>query len=194
MNPDLQAKFNSICAYPFFETVGAPLPNAVATVSGWPLATKHCFSRKWTNCRLVARNTLFDVLQRRSWERGVKDLETLSKELAPLVNDFVDLLLPKTSLPDDLVEKVKPRVAWDIYFICVEYEYRDLVEPLFYISCLDHWYAAGHFPCGWDGKEFPEDWEGIRIARIYEKSGTAWYKGFAEDWNRIKSSGRLIVF
>lgn len=194
MNPNLELKLKSIYAYPFFEAIGRPLPESVLAANGWGIAAKKCSSRKWSNCCLIARNTLFDILQRRSWERGVKDLEALSHELGPLINSFVDRLLSKTTLPQSLFEEVKPRVAWDIYFICIEHEYRDLAEPLFYVPCLDPWYAAGHFPCGWDGKQFPEDWEGIRIARTYEKKGPNWYRDYPKDWNRVTSSGRLIVF
>jgi hypothetical protein len=45
--------------------------------------------------------------------------------------------------------------------ICIETEYRDLVEPVFAIPYLDTWYATGHYPCGWDGEEFPENWDGV---------------------------------
>jgi hypothetical protein len=74
---------------------------------------------------------------------------------------FVDSLLPKSAIPEKLLKKMKPRLSWDIMFICLEIEYSDIVKPFFYLPLLDPWYASGHLPCGWDGQEFPDDWDGV---------------------------------
>jgi hypothetical protein len=26
---------------------------------------------------------------------------------------------------------------------------------------VEPWYAKGHFPCGWDGDEFSDRWDGV---------------------------------
>ena len=64
-----------------------------------------------------------------------------------MIISFVDELLPKTSVPHELIEKVEPTLTWDIMLVCFEEEYRDLVQSLFFIPYLEPWYAAGHFPC-----------------------------------------------
>ncbi|HEV2329128.1 MAG TPA: hypothetical protein VGY56_10110 [Verrucomicrobiae bacterium] len=56
---------------------------------------------------------------------------------------------------------VRDGISWDLLFICLEVHYQDIVKPIFYLPYLDPWYAAGHYPCGWDGDEFPERWDGV---------------------------------
>jgi hypothetical protein len=51
---------------------------------------------------------------------------------------------------------VRDAVRSDLMLICLETHYQDIVKPVFHTPYLDIWYAAGHFPCGWDGDEFPE--------------------------------------
>jgi hypothetical protein len=81
-------------------------------------------------------------------------------ELRPIILSFVDGLLPKIPVSEKGRKNVRDALSWDIMLICLEHEYRDVTEPFFYIPLLDPWYAAGHFPCGWDGDEFPDDWDG----------------------------------
>src|SRR6266700_2332173 len=129
-----------IFKYPFFESCGKPIPEDLVRASNWQVAVQESTSRKWKNCRLAASNTLFDSVQRKNWFRG-QEWNPLVEELRPLILAFVDRLLPKVPLPEE--------------------EFRDVVEPFFCIPIQEPWYAAGHFPCGWDGGEFPEHWDGV---------------------------------
>jgi hypothetical protein len=140
--------------------VGKPLPNVVTAVNGWPIALRNYTSQKWQNCCLMARNRLFECVQRKSWERA-QDWGPLSDELRPVILSFVESCISKYPIPVKLSVKVRAQLSWDIMLICFEEEYRDLVGPIFYLLLLDPWYAEGHLPCGWEGKEFPDGWDGI---------------------------------
>lgn len=159
MKPDVRSKLDGIVRYPFFQSVGNPLLPSVTKLDNWQAATKMCRSHKWENCRLMARNALARFVQLKSWERG-QEWNPLADELRPMILSFVDTLLPKIPVSEKGRRNVRDALSWDIMAICFECEYRDIVEPIFYIPFLDPWYAAGHFPCGWDGDEFPGNWDG----------------------------------
>ena len=153
MKSEVQTKLEAISSYPFFQAVGQELPASVASAASWPLAMRHRNSRKWENCRLMARNALCGLVEQRSWERG-EEWNPLVQEIRPVIVSFLDRSLPKSGVPEDFLNKVRDGLRWDILGICLEQEYRDLVAPLFYIPQLEPWYASGHFPCGWE-------WAGI---------------------------------
>ena len=161
MKSHVQSKLESIFRYPFFQSAGEPLPTSVTRLANWPAAAKMCGSRKWEVCQLMARNTLQRFTEQRAWARG-QEWNPLADELRPLILSFVDtLILAKVPVPERALKKVRDAVTWDIMLICFEHEYRDVVEPFFYIPLVDPWYAAGHLPCGWDGDEFPNGWDGV---------------------------------
>ena len=161
MKTRVRIKFDNVLSYPFFRAVGKPLPSSVKAIGNWTDALNACSeAHKWENCRLMARNALQGLLEERCWER-TEDWNPLADELRPLIVAFCDRELPQKVASAEIVRKIKDDVAWDIMAICLEEEFKDVVEPFFYIPLLDPWYAAGHFPCGWDGEEFPDDWDGI---------------------------------
>jgi hypothetical protein len=159
---------------------------------------KQATSRKWENCRVDARNILQQLLayseretpekaeQLRRWERR-QQWGPFADELQPIIRSFVDTMVAKAPVPANVAEKVKRELSWDIFFICLEEEYRDLVEPPFYQPQLDQWYAKGHFPCGWDGEPFPERWPENEIPYLDAKR-------IRELWGEVVHQGRLIVF
>jgi hypothetical protein len=160
MKPEIKKKLDEIFNYPFFQSVGKPLPSSVTKADSWPAAARSCHSSKWENCRRVARNTLQHFTEKRSWHRS-EEWNPLADELRPLILSFVDDLLPPIPVSDNGRKNIRGTLSWDIMAICFEHEYKDVVEPLFHIPIVDPWYAAGHFPCGWDGDEFPDGWDGI---------------------------------
>lgn len=159
MKPEIKSKLESVFSYPFFQSVGKPLPAFITSVSNWPAAAKMCRSHKWETCQLMARNALQRFTET-NWNRS-EEWNPLSDELRPLILSFVDSLLSTFPLKDRALKNVRDALSWDIMLICFEQEYRDLVKPFFYIPVVEPWYAAGHFPCGWDGDEFPAAWDGI---------------------------------
>ena len=160
MKHEVQAKLDSIFSYPFFQSVGTPLPASVTPLKSWPAAAKMCRSHKWETCQLMARNTLQRSTEKLSWHRS-EEWNAIVRELRPSIRAFIDSLLAKFPLQDKALKNVKEALSWDITFICLEHEYRDIVSPIFYIPAVEPWYAAGRFPCGWDGDEFPDAWDGI---------------------------------
>lgn len=160
MKNKVQTKLDAILNYPFFQQCGTDLPNNVTRVRNWEDAVRECTSQKWENCRLMARNVLQHFTEGRAWERS-QEWNDIVKELRPLIDSFVTGLLSKTSGPKELLGKLRSDIRWDILFICLEHEYIDVVQPVFYLPYIDRWYAAGHLPCGWDGEEFPEPWDGV---------------------------------
>jgi hypothetical protein len=166
MKPEVEAKLAAVFRYPFFQSCGGPLPKTVTTAEDWEAAVRDFSSRKWDNCELMARNALFDAVQRKSWERE-QEWNPMVLEIRPRIYSFVETLLPKRPVPPQLAAKVRRGLPWPIMFICLEYAYRDLVPPMFYIPVIEPWFAAGHCPCGWDGEEFPEHWDGkVRRGRL----------------------------
>ena len=159
MNPELHSKLATIFAYPFFSSVGEPLPPSVSQINTWTKAVKECNSNKWENCRLMAGNTLQRFVEQRRWER-TRDWNPVTDELRPPIISFVTTLLEAKKIPPEIANKIRHKLSWDIMGICLEYEFRDVVPPFFYVPLLDPWYAKGHFPCGWNGEEFPERWNG----------------------------------
>jgi hypothetical protein len=169
MKPGVKSKLESVFAYPFFQSVGKPLPASVTKIDNWPAAAKMCRSQKWATCKLMARNALQrriearypeDTVNHQFWHR-MQEWNRISDELRPLILSFVDTLLPNIPVSEKGHKNIRAALSWEIMFICFEEEYRDVIEPLFYIPFVEPWYAAGHFPCGWDGDEFPDAWDGV---------------------------------
>ena len=198
MSPSIRTKLDRIFAYPFFHSVGRPLPATVKAVNTWGAAVKQATSIKWENCRLQGSNVLGELLglrerdmadkdeQFRHWQRR-ENWNPLVKELRPLIQSFVDALHVRTGIEAGVAEKIESGLSWDIMGMCLEEEYKDLEQPPFYLPVLDPWYASGHFPCGWDGKEFPERWPEKEVLYINADR-------VGELWGHLLRKGRLIVF
>ena len=160
MKLEVREKLNAVFNYPFFRSCGQPLPPTVTKVPNWEIAVRECTSQKWENCRLMARNALQRLSEERDWNRS-NQWNPITDELRPVINGFVADLISRNHESKWITEKLKNDLRWDIMFICLEREYQDVVEPLFYLPYLDPWYSSGHLPCGWDGDEFPDFWDGV---------------------------------
>lgn len=161
----VKSKLDNILKYPFFKAVGHPLPSNVSRVDTWSRAAKTCGFVTWSNSQLQARNSLQRGITGQfpksgMWER-MQEWNPLCEELRPVITSFVEGLVSEIPLNEKDRKKVGDNIKWDVLLICLETHYQDIVKPIFYIPHLDPWYAAGHFPCGWDGDEFPEQWDGV---------------------------------
>jgi hypothetical protein len=169
MTPIVKAKLDSILKYPFFSAVGQTLPSNVSKVQDWYQAVRKCSLLKWDNSQLQVRNTLQgriedrfpeDTVNHYFWHR-LQEWNPLVRELDSILNRFVDGLRIKIPLTGENFIYVRNTVRRDLVFICLETNFQDIVKPVFFLPCLDPWYAAGHFPCGWDGDTFPAQWDGV---------------------------------
>ena len=198
MKHSVRSKLYSVFGYPMFRSVGGPLPARVKMAGTWSAAMKHATSTKWEHRRLDARNILQQLLeyserdtpdkaeQLRRW--GRRDAwGKLGDELAPIIDSFLTTMIPGSSVPPQWAAAIKVELSWYIFFICIEEEYSDLVEPPFYLPFLDPWYASGHFPCGWEGKPTPEHWAEKEIPYLNAKR-------VGELWGNALRQGRLVVF
>jgi hypothetical protein len=159
VNPATKLKLETIFNYPLFQSVGKPLPSSVTKINHWAGAAKMSGSHKWSTCQLMANNALCTRVYEQAWSRG-QEWNPLAAELNAQIGAFLQILLAKIPVSEKLLPKMENALAWDFMGTCLEYAYKDLVEPFFYIPLVEPWYAAGHFPCGWDGDEFPEGWDG----------------------------------
>ncbi len=166
MTSRAEAKLESIVRYPLLESVGGASSALVAAVDSWAAAVETCASRKWKTCRIMARNTLQRSVEERSWERS-EDWNPVVRELRPHIRSFVASLLVRVPVGERYRKALGDDLTWDLLGMCLESNYADIVTPVFYVPHLEPWYAAGHFPCGWDGKVFPDRWDGtIRDGRL----------------------------
>jgi hypothetical protein len=99
------------------------------------------------------------------WHR-LQEWNPLVDELQALLRLSIDGQLTRMPLKGATGHIVKATVLSDLRLICLETHYQDIVKPPFFIPYLDPWYASGHFPCGWDGDEFPEQWDGVIRGRL----------------------------
>lgn len=163
MKSKVQQKLDQIFSYPFFESVGKPLPSSVGTVQNWTQASKTCGFLKWRNNTLMASNALQHAIEKQYPKPGIgermQEWNPLCEDLRPAILAFVDSLLPKIPVKDKGLKNIRDSLSWDIMSICFEIEYNDIVDPIFFVPHSDPWYASGHFPCGWDGDEFAHDFE-----------------------------------
>ena len=160
MKANVQRKMATVFSYPFLQSVGRPLPPSVTAVSHWKDADMVCSSPKWEACRLMARNALQMGVNKRNWNR-LQEWNPLVKELRPVVRSFVDSILSPAPLNATTHKNIMDCISWDLMGIFLELEYSDIVDPIFFIPMLEPWYEAGYFPCGWNGDEFPDDWDGV---------------------------------
>jgi hypothetical protein len=154
-------KLDEIKSYPFFKDVGKCESDAVVPVKSWNEAFLYFSSTVWENCRLMASNATLRMLEERAWARA-EEWNARVRKIRPEVTNFIEQrLLPKLQISGKILDETRANLQWDLMFIALEYEFRDVVEPIFHLKYLDPWYARGHFPCGWSGDEFPEHWDGI---------------------------------
>jgi hypothetical protein len=157
MKQRVRQKLDQILSYPFFKSVGQPLPNTVVRVNSWKIAAMECSKPKWENFTLHARNAIQQGIQGQypkqgMWER-FQEWNPLTDELRPVLVSIAEQLTSQLPLSDELKKEVKGSVSWDTMGICLECEFSDILKPAFFSNILDPLYASGHFPCGREGRK-----------------------------------------
>jgi hypothetical protein len=152
-NPRTIATLDKLDSVEWFVNVGSKDQDHVGYVNSWNEAIKSCSTSDWGNLTLEAANQLRERIGEKSRER-LNQWNAILKTVKPfsdaLVKDKSEDISISHRLPDAFLRCVR----WDIFHLCMEAEYSDLVEPAFF-SCLSLYYFRGHFPCGFSGV-FPQ--------------------------------------
>jgi hypothetical protein len=153
-------KLEQFKSYPMLLNVGTAARDAPIQIGSWKEAAKHCKSRMWDGCLMMASNALSTFAHQRDWDRG-HEWNTLATEIRPEIVSWLEPTIAPIVTQHHLPKIVVDSLRWYLMHICFEVEYEDIVEPLFYLPLIDPWLQRGHFPCGWVGEEFPDGWNGV---------------------------------
>ena len=159
MNARTLQMLQKLESFPWFGKVGQPMTGGHLRVESWALAVESCRGDVWGSVQLQLSNCFAREVRQRSYERAEEwngIAAELRKGIAIIVADSVDPIANKFRLKPDF----QGTVAWDMLMICLETEFSDVVSPMFSVPRLEPIYAAGHFPCGWEGPKMNEGWEG----------------------------------
>jgi hypothetical protein len=154
MHPRTVATLEQLEQAAWFSQLGVKDTTAAIVLSSWQEAIEHCGSIEWENLLLEASNQYCERLVERSKERFQKWNEIaveLKKTTVPFVRRKIEAVVREYNLPKVFEDTVR----WDILGVCMEAEYADVYPPGFFASQA-YWYTKGHFPCGWQGGEFPK--------------------------------------
>ncbi len=152
-----QQKLEQIVRLPLLRHVGAGVDETVVQVCDWKAAWISAKSLDWENCGLSARNALQEKLEQ-SASKQLQYWNAAADAIRPGIVEFVARCA--AMVPSKFAKEISDQIAWDVMFMCLEEAFKSEVPPLFYVRILEPWYARGHFPCGWQGALFPDDWDG----------------------------------
>lgn len=159
MNARTQQMMQTLESFRWFSDAGQPLSGDQRSVHAWTQAVDSCAGDVWSSVQLQVKNRIARDVRQRNYGRAEEwngIASELRKTIAILVAKVVEPVAVKWKLKPDF----RGAVSWDMLMICMETEYLDLVSPLFFVPRLLPVYAAGHFPCGWEGPKLLENWEG----------------------------------
>lgn len=143
------ATLDKLDSIEWFVNVGKKDQKQVEFVNSWDEAIGSCSASDWENLTLEAANQLRERIREKSKER-LNQWNSVLKTVKPfsdaLVDDKVSIVVAFNGLPGDFIRCVK----WDIFHLCMEAEYSDIVDPAFF-SSISYYYFSGHFPCGFSG-------------------------------------------
>lgn len=154
MRDQTRAAIASLERLPWFKKVGLPDAPKTLVLPSWSLAIEHCISLEWENFTLELQNQYCESLAVAAparWARWNGLVGEVRDALVPIIHEAARSTALENELPDDFEEVV----FFDFVRVCMEVEYSDIRPPLFF-SGLAHYYARGHFPCGWVGGPYPK--------------------------------------
>lgn len=133
----------------WFKNVGLQDVPKVIVLSSWVDALEHSTSLEWENFTLEFLNQYREHLAAVApsrWEQWNDLVDEMNDALEPVITRATKLTAESNNLPATFYEQVHS----DFVRVCMEVEYSDIRPPIFF-SGLAHYYARGHFPCGWSG-------------------------------------------
>ncbi|MDO1583075.1 hypothetical protein [Rhizobium oryzicola] len=151
-SPRIIATLDKLDSVEWFRRVGDKDQSNVDFVESWTEAIQHCASGDWESLTMEAANQLRERIFEVNKERLNKwnEIRDVVKPFSDaLVSDKIGSVTQSKKLPQVFADCVR----WDIFHLCMEAEYSDIVKPGFFAS-LSYYYVSGHFPCGFSG-DFP---------------------------------------
>lgn len=148
----------------WFCNAGQPLELTpeVIQVKTWAEALEVCATQGARDARLEAQNELTVQLSAR-YGAVYKLWNTKVSELKPLVLKLTDKKLAisvvRSRVPYEAGKDFLDALRWELLGACMAHEYEDVLSITRYRELFEHWFLAGHFPCGWIG-DVPDDMEG----------------------------------
>ena len=139
-----------------------PTNASVKQVFSWREALDGLRSRKWESFQLQMKNVLVEQVNRANYERFTEwnhNVGQINKALEGVLAGPIQEYVEK----NDLGVAITDDLRWNLLHICCESEYDDVVKPLYFLDNVWPWYQSGHFPCGWDGVELTEHFDGENL-------------------------------
>ena len=137
------------------EAFDGVLPIPYKQVTSWENAQALCQQVKWKNTTLEVANALrlwLAVNRPAEWDKWNEVVE----HCKPVFEATVGTQLREYVTAHHLSVKVVHCVQWDLVLTLVEDWYSLEGMPTLASNILFPVYEAGHFPCGWSGRQFPE--------------------------------------
>ncbi|SCB49030.1 hypothetical protein GA0061103_0496 [Rhizobium multihospitium] len=147
------ATLDKLDSVEWFVNVGKRDQTYAEYVNSWDEALKSCSEIEWENLTSEAANQLVERVREKSLDR-FNQWNSILKVVKPFSDALVTEKSEHISVSNKLPDTFLNCVRWDIFHLCMEAEYSDLVEPAFF-SSLSFYYFKGHFPCGYSGP-FPK--------------------------------------
>ncbi|HOY54696.1 MAG TPA: hypothetical protein PL015_08465 [Opitutaceae bacterium] len=151
MKPSTWQLIEEINGYPLFCEIGKrPLGDKFTFVASWDRAVGYAQERKWINLTYACFNrtsSASSATRGAEWNVFAEKTKVLLKS----AEEKISRVFTERNAPWSLASAC----ALDLFLAVAEEEYSDVIRPLFFKPILLPVYAAGHFPCGWNGGTVP---------------------------------------
>jgi hypothetical protein len=159
VNSRTTQKLTELDSFAWFTKVGQPFDGNSLLIRGWQEAVESSSSEIWSSVQHQVKNHMADEVARKNYARFEEwnvVAEKIRKVITVIFNKRIDPVVKQFRLKSDF----RDSVTWDMLMICMETEFTDVIPPMFAVPRLLPIYAAGHFPCGWEGPILTTDWNG----------------------------------
>jgi hypothetical protein len=138
----------------WFSSVGSAVDEDVVTPKSWSAAISHSASDFWDDFVLDRRNEFTRRLQKLSPSRD-DEWNECAREIKLELESLIFGITQSVTENRNMAKKLFSVVRWDILHFVLEVEYSDVLPSAFFTEQAK-WYLRGHFPCGWEGGEYPQ--------------------------------------
>jgi len=137
---------------PWLQNCGQPLPPGISALraASWAEAQESCASLKWENVGLDAKGEITELLSRKRC-REYEDWNKIAAAGRKWAAEFLKPLVETVATREGFSDEVYVCMRWDVIGMIHAHAYERFRVPTFYSKTIFGIYAAGHFPCGFDG-------------------------------------------